>query len=166
MYLFCHNSQLLWHPIVFHASLADLINRQRVTQKKRDRLEARGFCVLLSNTAYICDQPVLNHLLWSESADMPTYLGHVSLFKKRKCLSLEKNFEACQRSYGSQIYRCSVTCTLIGSFLRSLSEAGRVHRRLLLSPNGTSEQKHFLDWKIKLPVMSGNHVAWPSHIQI
>lgn len=36
------------------------------TQKKRNRLEAGGFFVLLSKTTYICDGPGLNNLLWAE----------------------------------------------------------------------------------------------------
>lgn len=38
---------------------------------------------------------------------------------------------------------------LIESLLKSFSESGRVHRSLLLSPAGTTEQKGFLTQKVK-----------------
>lgn len=46
LYLFCHNSELMWHPMAFYASLADLINRERGL--KRDRLEPEAFVYYLA----------------------------------------------------------------------------------------------------------------------
>lgn len=60
------------------------------TQKKRNRLEAGGFCVLLSKTTYICDGPGLNNLLWAEVLKFIHFRTSIP-FKENRMLVCGKN---------------------------------------------------------------------------
>lgn len=164
--LFCHSSQLLRHPSVLHASLVDLINRKDDSKEETDwKPEASVHYLAMPLTSVM-------GLCWTTYSDQKnwnTYLFRINiLFKKRKCLLLEKVKSLPRILWLLDLLVFCDTHTdslLISSFLRSLSEADWVHRGLLLSHSRMSEWKHFLAQRIMLPVISGNHVVWPSLFQ-
>lgn len=84
------------------------------TQKKRNRLEAGGFFVLLSKTTYICDGTGLNNLLWAEVLKFILFRISIPFFfltnETLICGKKTPNLETCQQSYGSWI--CAVSSTL------------------------------------------------------
>lgn len=102
---------------------------------QKGQIGTRGFCVLLSTTAYICDGPGLNHFLRAEVLKF-WYLAQVSPFKKIRAYWWKKLSSLAEILWFLRFLLFSVLHTprlSIGTFPRRFSETGRAHWSLLVT---------------------------------